>query len=82
METLFNVPFPVCKASSHAPVRQDTVHRKTRVAANPFRFGVSLRYILSSLTPNLKSRAAGLHRIQITMPQDKCLGIATMQVIQ
>ena len=82
METLFNVPFPVCKASSHAPVRQDTVHSKTRVTANPSGFGVTLRYILSSLTLNLKPRTVRFQRIQIAMTQNQSLGIATMQLLQ
>lgn len=45
METLFNVPSSVCRSTGPI-VRQDTVHRKTRVTANPSGFGVTLSYVV------------------------------------
>ncbi|MBO5794319.1 MAG: hypothetical protein J6R11_04495 [Bacteroidaceae bacterium] len=47
METLFNVPSSVCRPTGPI-VRQDTVHRKTRVTANPSGFGVTLSYVVQS----------------------------------
>ena len=40
METLFNVPFVVCRPWAY--VKQDTVCRKTRVVANPCGLGTTL----------------------------------------
>ena len=45
METLFNVPSSVCRSTGPI-VRQDTVHRKTRVTASPSGFGVTLNYVV------------------------------------
>ena len=46
METLFNVPLPVCCSKGHV-VRQDTVRRKTRVVANPQGLGTTLSRVVA-----------------------------------
>lgn len=49
METLFNVPTPVCNPFGYV-VRRDTVLRMTRVAAIPIGIGATLNHILRSVS--------------------------------
>ena len=62
METLFNVPSSVCRSTGPI-VRQDTVHRKTRVTANPSGFGVTLSYVVQSTDYRVQITE---YRLQIT----------------
>ena len=69
METLFNVPSSVCRSTGPI-VRQDTVHRKTRVTANPSGFGVTLSYVVQSADYRVQITEYRLniteYRVQIT----------------
>lgn len=77
METLFNVPSSVCRSTGPI-VRQDTVHRKTRVTANPSGFGVTLSYVVQSTDYRVQITECRLqstdHRVQITEYKLRVIG--------